>query len=70
MLRFWERAIRRAGLPLSYSQGFTPHPPLAFASPLPLGEAEMVDVTLDERVDLENLREGTRVAAQTSELVR
>lgn len=68
VLRFWERAIRRAGLPLSYSQGFTPHPRLAFASPLPLGfvgEAEIVDVTLDERVELEAFRE--RVAAQTSE---
>lgn len=51
VLRFWERAIRRAELPLAYSQGFTPHPKLAFASPLPLGfigEAEIMDVTLDE----------------------
>lgn len=55
VLRFWERAIRRAGLPLSYSQGFTPHPKLAFASPLPMGftsEREVMDVTLDERVEL------------------
>lgn len=54
VLRFWERAIRRAGLPLAYSQGFTPHPKIAFAGPLPLGfasEAEIMDVTLDERVD-------------------
>jgi len=54
VLRAWERAVRRAELPLSYSEGFTPHPKLAFASPLPLGfvgEAEIMDVTLDERVD-------------------
>lgn len=54
VLRYWERAIRRAGLPLAYSQGFTPHPKLAFASPLPLGftgEREVMDVTLDERID-------------------
>jgi radical SAM-linked protein len=54
VLRHWERAIRRAGLPLSYSRGFTPHPKLAFASPLPLGfagEREIMDVLLDERVD-------------------
>lgn len=54
VLRFWERAIRRAGLPLAYSQGFTPHPKLFFASPLPLGftaEREVMDVILDERVD-------------------
>ncbi|KAA0239210.1 DUF2344 domain-containing protein [bacterium] len=68
VLRFWERAIRRAALPLSYSQGFTPHPRLAFASPLPLGfigEAEIMDVTLDERVPLASFRE--RVAAQASD---
>ncbi len=56
VLRFWERAIRRAGLPLTYSQGFTPHPKLAFASPLPLGftaEREVMDVTLDDRVPVE-----------------
>lgn len=56
VLRYWERAIRRAGLPLSYSQGFTPHPKIAFAAPLPLGfvgEAEVMDVTLDERVAAE-----------------
>src|SRR6185295_10079297 len=60
VLRYWERAIRRAGLPLSYSQGFTPHPKLAFAGPLPLGfcsEAEIVDVTLDERVELDAFRD-------------
>jgi radical SAM-linked protein len=53
VLRSGERSLRRAGLPLSYSQGFTPHPKIAFASPLPLGfvsEAEIMDVSLDERV--------------------
>lgn len=68
VLRFWERAIRRAGLPLSYSQGFTPHPKLAFASPLPLGfvgEAEVMDVTLDERIEHDDFVE--RVAVQASD---
>ena len=71
VLRFWERAIRRAGLPLAYSQGFTPHPRLAFASPLPLGfigEAEIMDVTLEDRVDPGTFRE--QLAAQTSEDLR
>lgn len=68
VLRAWERAIRRAELPLSYSQGFTPHPKLAFASPLPLGfigEAEVMDVTLDERVEAEEFR--VKLLAQSSE---
>ena len=55
VLRYWERAIRRAGLPLLYSQGFTPHPKIAFAAPLPLGfigEGEIMEVLLEERVPL------------------
>jgi len=68
VLRAWERAIRRADLPLSYSQGFTPHPKIAFASPLPLGfmgEAEVMDVSLDEMVPLADFRR--RLAAETTE---
>ena len=56
VLRYWERAIRRAGLPLLYSQGFTPHPKIAFAAPLPLGfigEGEIMEVLLEERVPLD-----------------
>ena len=56
VLRYWERAIRRAGLPLLYSQGFTPHPKIAFAAPLPLGfigEGEIMEVLLQERVPLD-----------------
>ncbi|MCZ2111654.1 MAG: TIGR03936 family radical SAM-associated protein [Dehalococcoidia bacterium] len=68
VLRSWERAIRRAGLPLSYSQGFTPHPKLAFAGPLPLGftsEAEVMDVTLDERVSASEFE--SRLVLETTE---
>lgn len=55
VLRHWERAIRRAGLPLAYSKGFTPHPKITFAAPLPLGfaaEAEVMDILLDVRRSL------------------
>jgi radical SAM-linked protein len=53
---------------LTYSQGFTPHPKIAFASPLPLGftgEAEIMDVTLDERVEPADFER--RLAAETTE---
>ena len=53
LMRTWERAIRRARLPLTYSQGFTPHPKLQLAAPLPVGTAasgELIDVWLDEPV--------------------
>jgi radical SAM-linked protein len=68
VLRTWERALRRAELPLAYSQGFTPHPKLAFASPLPMGfgsEGEIMDVTLDESVPLDDFL--ARLREQTTE---
>lgn len=44
-----ERALRRAKLPVAYSQGFNPHPKLSFSPALPVGtesEAEYADMTL------------------------
>jgi len=46
-MRLWERAFRRAGIPLAYSEGFTPHPRISLALPLSVGmtsEAEIMDV--------------------------
>ncbi len=46
----WERTLRRAGVPLAYSQGFSPHPRLHMASALPLGflsRCELVDFWLE-----------------------
>jgi len=48
--RLWERTLRRAGLPLTYSQGFHPQPKIQIASALPLGFLgceEIVDVWLN-----------------------
>ena len=47
----WERTVRRAGLPLAYTQGFHPGPKIQIAAALPLGfigRAEIVDLWLDE----------------------
>ena len=47
----WERTVRRAGLPLSYTQGFHPGPRIQLASALPLGfigRAEIVDLWINE----------------------
>lgn len=49
--RTLERTMRRANLPLAYSEGFTPRPKLSLASALPLGftsEAEIADFWLTE----------------------
>jgi radical SAM-linked protein len=54
--RMWERVFRRAGLPLSYSQGFSPHVRMSIAAPLALAVtagAELLDVELDRRMDPE-----------------
>ncbi|HUY66912.1 MAG TPA: TIGR03936 family radical SAM-associated protein [Acidimicrobiales bacterium] len=48
--RMWERALRRAGLPLAYTEGFSPRPQLSFGLALPTGcesLAEYLDVVLD-----------------------
>ncbi|OAT85570.1 TIGR03936 family radical SAM-associated protein [Desulfotomaculum copahuensis] len=51
LVRTFERAMRRAGLPLVFSQGFNPHPRFSFAAPLPVGvagEQEYLDLELVE----------------------
>ncbi|MCC6985537.1 MAG: DUF2344 domain-containing protein [Anaerolineales bacterium] len=56
--RLWERAMRRAELPLSYSQGFHPQPKISLAAALPLGfssRAEVMDVRLNEEIAVEDL---------------
>ncbi len=35
----WERGLRRADLPIAYSEGFTPHPKVSFPDALPVGYA-------------------------------
>ena len=51
--RMWERALRRARLPLAYTEGFSPRPKLSFGLALPTGcesNAEYLDVALSETV--------------------
>jgi len=64
MYTLWERAARRASLPLAYSRGFHPQPKIHFAAPLPLGFAsrcELMDIKVDEDVDLVSLPERLNV---------
>ena len=49
-----ERSIRRAKLPLAYSQGYHPQPKINLAAALPLGfssRAEVMDMWLNEDVE-------------------
>src|SRR5215211_7903493 len=56
--RLWERAARRAELPLAYSQGFHPQPKLNMAAALPLGfssRCEVMDMKLEHDIPLGDL---------------
>jgi radical SAM-linked protein len=53
LAKTWERVLRRADLPVAFSQGFHPLPKITFASALPVGctsEAEVMDVVLTEPI--------------------
>ena len=52
--RAFERAVRRAGVPIAFSQGFTPHPKISYASAAPTGaasEAEYLEIGLQTQTD-------------------
>jgi radical SAM-linked protein len=51
LIRLWQRALNRAGIPLYYSKGFNPHPQISMALALAMGvtsEAELMDIMLDK----------------------
>lgn len=55
VIKALERGLRRTGLPLVFSQGFSPHLKLAFGPALSVGvgsRAEYADVVLGERVSI------------------
>ncbi len=57
--RAFERALRRAGLPMAYSQGYSPHPKVSWVGAVPTGaasEAEYVEIQLVDHVDPEVVR--------------
>ncbi|MER6180791.1 TIGR03936 family radical SAM-associated protein [Streptomyces sp. NPDC001652] len=57
--RAFERALRRAEVPMAYSAGFTPHPKVSYANAAPTGtgsEAEYLEIALTQARDPEKLR--------------
>lgn len=57
--RAFERAVRRAGLPMAHSAGFNPHPKISYASGTPTGvasEAEYLSLALTATQDPVRLR--------------
>jgi len=60
LARVWERTIRRAELPIAYTEGFSPRPKLHFGLALSVGhesDAEYLDIDLREPVDPDGIAE-------------
>jgi radical SAM-linked protein len=54
ILRLFERAIKRAGLPVAYTQGFNPRPKIVFGLPMSTGltsDSEYADIELSRDMD-------------------
>ena len=63
--RAFERGVRRAGLPIAYSAGFTPHPKISYAGGAPTGvasEAEYLSLALTSRIEADSARERLNAA--------
>jgi radical SAM-linked protein len=63
--RAFERGVRRAGLPVAHSAGFTPHPKISYAGGAPTGvasEAEYLSLALTSRNEAEAVRERLNAA--------
>lgn len=60
MVKIWERVLRRADLPILYTQGFNTRPRFQLATALPLGitsECEVIDVALREIIPLDGIKD-------------
>jgi len=63
--RAFERALRRAQIPMAYSSGFNPHPRISYANASPTGastEAEYLEIGLAEVCQPERVREALDAA--------
>ncbi|MEG4340139.1 TIGR03960 family B12-binding radical SAM protein [Microcoleus sp. D3_18_C2] len=60
LIRLFDRVVRRADLPISFTGGFHPNPRISLANALPLGvtsTGEIADFELTESIDIESFRE-------------
>lgn len=58
VMRYFQKAFRRANIAVSYSQGFSPHQLMSFASPLGIGlssDGEYLDVVLEDTEDVSSI---------------
>ena len=59
LMRAMQRALRRSGVPVAFSKGFTPHLLVSFAAPLSVGmpgKREIMEVPLTEEIGEEEFK--------------
>lgn len=59
IMRYFQKAIRRADIDIAYSMGFNPHQIMSFASPLSVGHessGEYFDIELNSMKDTEDIK--------------
>lgn len=73
MMRYFQKAIRRAGIDICYSEGFSPHMIMSFASPLGVGltsDGEYLDIEVGQAFSSEeSIRRLNDVMAEGVEVV-
>ena len=65
VLRTFQKIFRRAGVPMVYSKGYSPHPVMSFALPLGLGlssEGEYLDAAVEDGADPEAMLAALKAA--------
>ena len=66
LMRVFQRAFKRAGLPLTHTQGYNPRPSVSIALPLSVGvesECELLDFDLEgEKVSCDSIRDKLNAA--------
>ncbi len=63
LIRLFSRSFKRAQIPLTYSEGFNPHPKLAIGLPLSVGvtsECELMDAETDRELSTKDFDELNR----------
>ncbi|MDR1711638.1 MAG: TIGR03936 family radical SAM-associated protein [Propionibacteriaceae bacterium] len=63
--RAFERALRRAGIPMALSSGFNPHPRISYLNAAPTGAAslaEYVEIGLSQEMDADDVTERLNAA--------
>ena len=58
-MRYFQKAFRRSGIDIAYTEGFSPHPVMSFAAPLGVGlesDGEYLDVELNTPENMEEVK--------------